>query len=436
MNKTHIVIVDPLSTGALYAQAFAELGFACICVLSRGDLGHCIMSDLRQQDFVAVLPLQTGVVDELKQFGVHAVVAGCETAIHAADRLADQLGCLGNSVLTSDRRRHKDVMQTALAGAGLPHIPSRRLGDPAQIDPLVAHLPAGSYVIKPINSAATDGVHVASGPGRVRELLQSAAWGQLNDLRERNLGFIVQPFITGPEYVVDMVAAGAEFAVASVCRYEKIARNGGQFVYRGLDVLDPRAVDLVPLIAYAKSAAAALDIRIGPVHMELIWSPQGPVMIEAGARLHGGVAPQLFAQCYEPHLLELATQAYVHGNLNGVPAAARLVRPGRIVFLITDEAHEFTGVPDDTMRALAALPSYQGHKQFHQPGEWRPLTVDFATCPGIVWLSHEDPRQMLADEQRCRELLQHRELAPPPTNPWPQGCRSSQHESIAGDAGP
>ena len=411
MNTHHIVIVDPLSTGALYAQAFAKLGFACIGVLSRDDLNDCIMSDLRKEDFVAVRVLHAGLVDELKRIGVHAVVAGCETAIHAADRLADQLGCMGNSVLTSDCRRHKDVMQAALAGAGLPHITSHRLDDPVQIDPLVAHLPAGSYVVKPINSAATDGVHVANGPGQVRERLQSAPWGQLNDLRERNLGFIVQPFITGPEYVVDMVAAGGAFAVASVCRYEKIARNGGQFVYRGLDVLDPHAAELAPLIAYARSAAAALDIRIGPVHMELIWSPQGPVMVEAGARLHGGIAPKLFARCYEPHLLEVATHAHVHANLDGVPAASQLVRPGRIAFLITDKAHEFTGVPDDTLAALTALPSYQGHKHFHQPGEWLPLTADFATCPGIVWLSHDDPGQMRADELRCRELLRHREPA-------------------------
>ncbi|CAH2785900.1 MAG: hypothetical protein CBARDCOR_4009 [uncultured Caballeronia sp.] len=46
---------------------------------------------------------------------------------------------------------------------------------------------------------------------------------------------------------------------------------------------------------YAKQAAAALNVSVGPLHMEIIVSPQGPVLVEAGARLHGGVSVSLFS---------------------------------------------------------------------------------------------------------------------------------------------
>ena len=83
-----------------------------------------------------------------------------------------------------------------------------------------------------------------------------------------------------------MVATSGGIFIASVCQCYKINGSDSGFVCESVDLLDPRDPKLSTLIQYARNAAHALGSVLGPVHMELIWEPNGPdapVMIEAGA---------------------------------------------------------------------------------------------------------------------------------------------------------
>ena len=399
-----IVIVDPFSTGKLYAPLFNARGFQCVAVISRPDLPAHFTDDLVPQDFKHILHWTEGALDELIDLDISAVIAGCETAIHLTDALNGTLGLKGNSAATSELRRNKFAMQQALVDHGLAHIHSSILTSQVDISALLATIdPARTYVIKPLNSAATQGVVFAQGPEQVSSALNSAGWGQRNDLGEVNQGFIVQPFISGPEYVVDMVAFNGSYVIASVCKYTKILKNGSPFVYESLDTLDPADEQLSPLIDYARKAAAALEIKVGPIHMEIIWSQSGPVMIEAGARLHGGIAPQLFENVYAPSLVTLAMQSY-----QGEPAplaSSRQIRHGRIGFFCADQATAFKAPSTAVLNAAANDVAYGGHKYFVKPDANTPVTIDFATCPGLFWLSHPQAAQLDASTDTLRSLL-------------------------------
>lgn len=401
---SYVVIVDPFSTGKLYAPLLNTLGLSCIAIISRPNLPAHFTQDLVPGHFIHVLDWSPEAAHFLDALGVQAVIAGCETAIHLTDRLAKQLGLRGNSPVTSGARRNKYIMQQALEQRGVTHIPTRLVTRPRQIAQALEAVADGrQYVVKPINSAASQGVVFATGRQAVAQALGSAGWEQKNDLGETNLGFVLQPFISGPEYVVDMVAFSGQYHIASVCRYTKIRRNGSPFVYDSLDTLDPADEALAPLLTYARQAAAALDVAVGPLHMEIIWAKDGPVMIEAGARLHGGIAPQLFQQVYQPDLLSLAVDSYLGRPAPDGPGYSRQARHGRIGFFWTDRPGTFQGPGNE--RAAATVPGYGGHRYFVSPGSALPATLDFATCPGLFWLSHDDPDQLDRSAEQLRALL-------------------------------
>ncbi|WP_375591773.1 ATP-grasp domain-containing protein [Chitiniphilus eburneus] len=403
LQDQYVIVVDPFSSGALYAPKFISLGYPCVAVRSSPHIAERFARGFQPAGFIDGELFD--IEEALTRFGVAravAVVAGCEMAVAAADALAHRLGLPGNAPATTARRRDKYPMQQALAEAGLRHIPSLFIRNRAQIDSATETLEDIAYVVKPVNSASTDGVRFAHGREGARQALNESAWGQVNDLGEVNRGFVVQPFIEGPEYVVDLVAHPGGYTVASVCVYDKVACNGAPFVYAGLEALDPHDPQYAPLLSYARRAAAALGVVAGPLHMELIWSDDGPVMIEAGARMHGGVAPALFNDCYSPNLLDLAVDAYLGKPIDTLLAERRQF--GRIVFLIGRKEGIYPGPSPVYEANLRQLPSYRGHRIFVSQGERMVPTVDLASCPGIVWLASRIPEQLDIDDKSCRTL--------------------------------
>src|SRR5262245_38153519 len=115
-QQNFIVIVDPFSSGALYAAQFKQQGYLCIAVRSSPDIPERFARGFQATDFVN--PQLLDIDQMLAQFdpaAIKAVVAGCETAVYAADRLAAKLGLAGNPPSSSDYRREKYAMQQALA---------------------------------------------------------------------------------------------------------------------------------------------------------------------------------------------------------------------------------------------------------------------------------------------------------------------------------
>ncbi len=399
-----VLIVDPFSTGKLYAPLLNARGVNCIAVISTSTLPGHFSNDLIRENFQEVYEWDESLVATLATLSISAVIAGCETAIYLTDYLTEVLDIPGNSRLTSDLRRNKFSMQQALKNHNLAHITSQLLSSRSRIAEVVDGLEdSATYVIKPLNSAATEGVVFAQGRSGVQDALNNAAWEQKNDLGEINLGFIVQSFIAGPEYVVDMVAFDGAYVIASVCKYNKIQKNGSMFIYESLDTLDPQAAELQPLIDYARKAAAALGINIGPIHMEIIWAEDGPVMIEAGGRLHGGIAPLLFQQVYQPDLLSLAIDSYL-GHQRPADTVSQTSH-GRIGFFCSDESRPFETPAAHAVQSALADEAYCGHRYFISPGDTTPITIDFATCPGLFWLQHASPSQLDLSTAHLRTKL-------------------------------
>jgi biotin carboxylase len=414
MSETKIaIIVDPYSSGALYASEFAKHGVLCIAIQSSLPLPAHFLQDFDLLNYIEVLSPSPSdeLASRLSARNVVAVVAGCDTAVILTDELSERLGLSGNDSSKSAIRRYKDQMHEALKLRGLRHIDTAVFKSFEDFSRLLNEFDdETTFVIKPINSAGSEGVRFAQGRQGLAEGMKASAWEQVNVLGEINSGFAVQPFIRGSEYVVDLVPTGEGFFIASVCRVYKVEMNGSRFVCDSVHLLDPQDAKLGDLIEYAQEAARALGIISGPIHMELIWGSDGPVMIEAGPRLPGAGLPSLYSEVYDPDLLSAAVCSYLGkpitypGTL--VPASSpKRKRFGRAVCLISQAEHEFRGLEDGDLKRLRTLTSYCGHKLYVKKQGSLVRTIDFATCPGVIFLAHESLQRLDEDEKRVRNIF-------------------------------
>ena len=109
-----VLIVDPFSTGKLYAPLLNAQGIRCIAVISTRALPEHFTNDLITENFHEVYAWEESLLITLEALSPSAVIAGCETAIYLTDYLTELLGIPGNSRITSDLRRTKFSMQEAL----------------------------------------------------------------------------------------------------------------------------------------------------------------------------------------------------------------------------------------------------------------------------------------------------------------------------------
>ncbi len=296
----HAIIVDPFSTGKLLAQAFRAQGLEPVAVLTQSASTHFAGATFNAGDFVAVLeaPCDRTAhwVEQVRHLEPKCVVPGCESGVELADWLCERLGLPGNDAEQANRRRDKLLMHQALARAGLPSIAQCQIMEVAQAHDWLAGGGRLPTVVKPLRSAGSDNVWLCRTPtelvARVAQVLSSQTL-----LGEANTSALVQARVPGVEYVIDAVSSGGVPFITNACRYVKDDATGA-FLYREVHVLPPDAHELRPLLAYHRAMLEALGIRFGASHAEIMMHGDAPVLIECGARLHGGVTvPQLVRQC-------------------------------------------------------------------------------------------------------------------------------------------
>ncbi|WP_412058484.1 ATP-grasp domain-containing protein [Bartonella sp. DGB2] len=393
-----ILIVDPFSSGALYGSALKKLGYTCYGIVSHPALPSRLILSY-QGDGMEETRLYN-VDDIKKRFApgeVQAVVVGAESGIYCAEQLAAYYGCRGNNPLTTDWRRKKAAMQMRLRKSGLAYIRSKTITqNNYTLDDFKS--PNG-YVVKPDDSAGSDGVLFFSSRDEVEAWISEIDWTLTNIFGARNKTYLIQEKLIGEEYVVDAIVNGKAIKICALSRYNKGTHNGSTFVYETLDVLDAQDPLYSALITYAKQCIHAVGIEHGPAHMEIMQTVRGPVMIEVGARLHGGIAPALFTHCYEDDLL--------HSSINLIrevfsQTTSCYKQKGRIIFLINKiEGHTIKDI-NLWYKKLSSWENVAHFMLFFKENEPLPLTIDLNTCPAIIAILGQDDDELLYLENIIR----------------------------------
>jgi hypothetical protein len=305
-------IVDPYTSGAYLAPQLARRGYECVRVQSRTVVPEVFRSSLRPDDFRARVQHEGDLARtcaRLRELGVAFVIAGCEAGVELADALSEALELPSNGAAPQRARRDKGRMADAFRDAGL-RVPRQHCS--SQLELLIEWARSEALwplVVKPSNSSSSDGVQLCRSQSDVKSAFE-AILGQENVLGLVNREVVAQQYLSGPEYVVDTVSCGGRHRLVALWRYQKPPATESFIGYDAMELMPARGDVQERLLDATRRGLDALEIRLGPAHSELIWSDAGPVLIEIGARLHGGENPRLAGQCGALSQIEETVRAY------------------------------------------------------------------------------------------------------------------------------
>ncbi|GLW93440.1 ATP-grasp domain-containing protein [Actinokineospora globicatena] len=415
------VIVDPYSSGALFASALAERGIDVVAVLSAERPPEAYASSYQPRDYRDPIVYRgdlSEVVDRLRALDPRCVLAGCESGVELAERLAPLVTpARANVAGLADARRDKWAMASAVAAAGIPTIPQICTDDVDEVRAWLVDtgLVGADLVVKPPKSASTDGVvKVAGGVGWADVF--TANLGRVNQFGEVDDRLLVQQYVTGTEYVIDTFSQDGVHALVDVCRYQKVDNGPYMAVYDTMRWLPETDPEIPGLLDYARRVLDAVGVRYGAAHVEIMLTESGPLLIELGARPHGGGQPRFNRIATGDSQIDRTVRSLV-----GEPVSEtyRLARHQTCVFHIAPASGTVHGV--SALDKVRDLPSHHFSVQNLTEGGPVQATRNLVDSLefGFAILSHPDAEQVAADYQVIRGL--ERELVITSDQPAPIG---------------
>lgn len=191
--------------------------------------------------------------------------------------------------------------------------------------------------------------------------------------------------------------------IAETWRYAKRRSPDGAPVFDFEEPADPHSPEAARVHDYSRAALTALGVREGASHLELILTARGPVLIDPGVRLGGGIDPTIAERFLGYSHASLLAESVVRPEEVAALAGAlpaRWPRPIRYVSLI----NLADGVVRDLtwLDRIAALPAVLSVTPTVAVGDRLPRTRDLLSSPGFAYLSADNPGSVEADYQRIR----------------------------------
>ncbi|MEG3626569.1 ATP-grasp domain-containing protein [Streptomyces poriticola] len=402
------VVVDPYSSGALFPEALRRQGVPVAAVVSSPSPPEAYASSYRPQDFPEVI-VHDGdpddVVRRVRALQPRCVVAGCESGVELAEQLASRvLPALGNVPELAEARRDKGRMAAAVHAAGLPVIPQICTSDAGEAAAWLerAGLAGADLVIKPPKSASTDGVIKVPGGADWRAVFDRQL-GRVNQFGQIDDRLVVQKFVTGTEYVVDTFSHDGKHSLVDVCAYGKVDNGPHMAVYDTMRWLPPDDPAVPDLAEYVFGVLDAVGVRYGSAHVEVMGTVDGPVLIELGARPHGGGQPRFNRNATGDSQIDRTVRWLTGGEL---PQSYELLTHQMCVFHIARRSGTVrnTGVLEE----IRTLPSHHFSVQNLSDGDRVPVTRDLVDSLnlGFAILAHPDEDQLMRDYRSVRALEQ------------------------------
>jgi L-amino acid ligase len=404
-GKAVCVIVDAYGSGSFLPAAFYANGLPVVHVRNRDEEHTPYARDGQPPGVIDVVDYRGDVDDvllRLRDYRVQHVVAGLESGVGPADRLAQRLGMpTGNGIERTAAKRDKALMVEVLRDAGIRHARSARVCTAAQAQSFAAGHVGYPIVLKPLRGAGTLGVRTVHSASDVDSYFADMVgtadmWGNVNR------AFLAQEFLVGEEYMVDTISARGQHRAIEVWRADKRVVDGSR-VYDLSALLPPDEPVRRVLAGYVADVLDAFGIGWGPTHAEVMLTPNGPVFIEIGARLHGSIAPAITLPVYGSNLVLLTATAYtapdhfLAATEQPLPHHATLAQAALIC------PRDGTLAADLDVNAIRELPSFHSLRMRASVGPVA-KTRDLLSSLGAVFLVHPDARQVHHDYRHIRSL--------------------------------
>ncbi len=223
------------------------------------------------------------------------VVATDDASVELASRIAEALGLPHNPPRSARNSRRKDLSRQALADAGVPVPPFRRIDLKRTLAPQLEGLDY-PCVVKPLVLSASRGVIRADGPAellaaceRVRAILA------VETTRETfaTTHLLVEGFISGAEVALEGLLHEGRLDVLAL--FDKPDPLEGPFFEETYYITPSRHAAAIQarITRRVEQACQALGLEEGPVHAEVRISGDDGVIMEVAARTIGGECARL-----------------------------------------------------------------------------------------------------------------------------------------------
>ncbi|MBI4958337.1 MAG: methyltransferase domain-containing protein [Desulfovibrio sp.] len=409
------IVVDGYSTGQFYPDALKAKGLRPVHVSSGAERNSPTLkeyvahaTDMLRPDYEQLISDWESVDDLVRRLAVLKpayVMAGCEIGVEMTDILAAALGLPGNGTFLSAARRDKLLMHQTLAACGLPHLASLATDNVDEALAFAEGLGSWPVVLKPLRSAATEGVTMCRSPEELRTAF-TALVGSVSYFGEKNTRALIQEFAIGREFAVNTASREGRHALSDLWEYRKIATPGGAPLYDRTMLVRELGQEHHAIIDYTRNVLDALGVRFGPAHVEVMLTDKGPVLIEVGARpMGGGVPPDLLVESLGHTQIQWAVDSYADSEAFAahIEQPYQPVRSLWVKSLISTREGAIRSIPGITL--ATRLPSARRGNFLDTLATGRvPRTVDLVTNSAHVFLCHADEDVVEKDWSTLREL--------------------------------
>ncbi|MGB2614271.1 MAG: ATP-grasp domain-containing protein [Phycisphaerae bacterium] len=222
-------------------------------------------------------------LDIARREKIDGVIHICsEVSMFSMGRINEELGLAGIDSATAIRATNKEEMRRAFEAGGAPS--PRSIGVTTEDEALRALQAIGGPVIfKPSRNSGSRGI-TRLGEDVSPEQAAAALRYAIEESRDRSA--LVEEYVEGPEFSVEILAFGGRNEVLAVT--DKVTTGAPHFVETGHSQPTREPPDARAAIAEAAvQGVRALGIDWAAAHAEVKLSPRGPFLIEIGARLGG-----------------------------------------------------------------------------------------------------------------------------------------------------
>lgn len=424
------IVVDGYNAGKQFAGAIRRRGFYPVHIQSTPK-AFSALSKFEERDYEVSLVYQNDLdilIEEIHEIPkvseIVCVIAGSEPGVILADVLSEKLGlATTNGTLLSNARRNKFEMLEAVSRAGLAVPAYTQLSDLQKILIWITEHTDYPVVLKPVDSAGTDGVSICH-----NELDVTAAFNEIietkNVFETENTVVLVESFLEGDEYVVNSVSCNGKHKVSDIWVYRKNEVDGKK-IYDREELLDFEGALQSALVAYAHKVIDAVGIKFGPSHAEIIMTGEGPVLVEIAARISGATNMASSQECVGHDVVNLTIDSYT--NFDYFMAAyhkpSKIIKYGMVVDFATKQEGIIIG--ERFTEKLSSMPSLKSMLVKKSSGDFLCKTKDLMSSPAKFHLVHESHEQIVMDYQLIQAVGANGFIVRPPENEFNKKTRSN-----------
>lgn len=403
------IIVDGYNAGREFPSVLSERGIYSIHVQSTENVISAF-SKFDENNYLENI-IYTGnleeTVAEIERISdietVLGVIAGSEPGVYLADLLSERLGLeTSNGTALSTARRNKFDMLEAIKSAGLPtplYFASCRL---KEINDWVIQNTRFPVVLKPLESAGTDGVFICHNFSEIERAFNKIMQS-INLFEVQNQSVLVESFLHGNEYVVNSVSCHGKHKVNDIWIYKKQEVEGRK-IYDREELLDFHGDKQEALINYAHQVLDAVGIKFGPSHAEIMLTESGPVIVEVGARISGATNIRTSQECVGHDVVNLTIDSYIShaAFMRAYETPNKIIKYSMVVDLANTQ--EGVIIAETITSQLSSLPSLKNMVIKKSSGDYLVKTKDLMSSPAKFHLAHESQEQLMRDYETIQTV--------------------------------